>query len=299
MNRTIRTSIHVLPILTAGLLAGLGCSSSDDNQASVTNTGGTSSATGGAGSGGEATGGTTAAPTGGTTAAPTGGTTAAPTGGTTAAPTGGTTAAPTGGTSTETGGDTGSGGTPTETGGDTGSGGDIGSGGTTEATGGGGSFTFPDGLCGTTLAGESIGKGVACTADDQQLCDKTCGPANVGYKTEECNGTSYAEGDCTFPSEGNYACFALPDPLADATTCPDTAPQHNEPCDLTLCETGALGTGCAQTTPCEICGFATGYLDSKGSSKEGYCVCIAGADDGGKWACGSTNAWPCPAGNGC
>jgi hypothetical protein len=298
MNRTIRVSVQLLPILAAGLFAGAGCSSSGDNQASVNTGGTTSSATGGV-----ATGGTTAAPAGGTTATPTGGTTTAPTGGTTATPSGGDTG--NGGTTTASGGETGSGGATSSAGGETGVGGDTsatggetGSGGTTEATGGGGSFAFPDGQCGTTLAGDSIGKNVACTADDVQQCDKTCGPANVGYKTETCSGASYAEGDCTFPSEGNYVCFALGEPPADAATCPGTAPQHNQPCELTLCETAAIGTGCAQTTPCEICGVATGYLDSGGSSKTGYCVCIAGAN-GGKWACGSESAWPCPAGNGC
>jgi hypothetical protein len=160
-------------------------------------------------------------------------------------------------------------------------------------------FTFPDGTCGDTLAGEEIGKGVACTAEDVPVCDKTCGPANVGYKTETCTDATYAEGDCTFPSTANYACFALPDPLADAATCPtDAPPQHNSACSLTLCQTAAIGTACAQTTACEICGVATGYLDSGGSSKTGYCVCIMGSS-GGKWACGSTTAWPCPAGNGC
>jgi hypothetical protein len=233
MNHTTKLAIEILPILAAGWLAGVGCSSSDDNPAAINATGGASAGT-----------------TGGSTSANAG----SGTGGTSANPTGGTTA------------------------------------------GGAGSFVFPDGSCGTTLAGVAIAKGAACTTDDDQICDKTCGPSNVGYKTETCSGAVYAEGDCTFPAGGSYGCFSVP--AADATGCPATAPQHNQPCTMEICATQPIGTACGQTTPCAICGVATGYLDSGGAAKTGYCVCIQGSS-GGKWACASATAWPCPAGNGC
>ena len=146
--------------------------------------------------------------------------------------------------------------------------------------------------CGTTSAGTSIAKGVACASSDPQLCYKTCGPINVGFKSETCTGGAYAEGDCTFPSGVSYTCFRVP--TADAAGCPSTPPQHNQPCSVALCS-----VPCG-TTPCEMCGVAGGYLDSGGSAKAGYCVCIADAAVGSKWSCASTpSAWPCPGGQGC
>jgi hypothetical protein len=162
-------------------------------------------------------------------------------------------------------------------------------GGTT--TGGTGATGGWEPRCGTTTPGVAIAKGVACTAADTQLCYKTCGPMNVGFKTETCYGGVYVEGDCVFPSEVSYACFRIP--TADSVRCPATAPQHNQPCTLPIC---SLPCG---TTACELCGIRTGYLDSAGSAKVGYCVCIAAAAGGGKWACAPVTAWPCPAGEGC
>jgi hypothetical protein len=290
MTRTIQLPIQVLPILAAGVFAGFSCSSTQDNQPSVNNQMTTPSTTGGTSSVPAASGGTSpGATTGGT---PSAGVAA---GGTTSAA-GGTPPAAAG--TTAGGGSTSNAGAPPTNGGTSAAGGNA-SGGGAAPTAGAGAFVFPDGACGKTKADEDIAKGVACTADDVQKCDKTCGPANVGYKTETCTDATYAEGDCTFPSDANYACFGLADPPADAEGCPtDAPPQHNQPCSLAICQTAAIGKGCAQTTACGVCGVATGYLDSGGSSKTGYCICIAGAN-GGKWACGSTSAWPCPAGNGC
>lgn len=153
-----------------------------------------------------------------------------------------------------------------------------------------GSTSEPDGACGNTTAGTAIAKAVACGAGDTQLCDKLCGPDNVGYKTETCSAGAYVEGPCVFPSGVNYSCFKVP--TADSASCPTTEPQHGTACNLTLCSTPCAGTAC------EMCGVAAGYLDSSGNQKTGYCVCIAGST-GGKWSCASSTAWPCPAGLGC
>jgi hypothetical protein len=144
--------------------------------------------------------------------------------------------------------------------------------------------------CGTTGAGTAIAKGVACATTDTQLCYKTCGPMNVGFKSETCSGGLYVEGSCEFPAGVNYSCFKVP--TADSPNCPSTEPQHNQACSLTLCSLPCTGTAC------EMCGVAAGYLDSSGNQKTGYCVCIAGSS-GGKWSCAAATAWPCPAGEGC
>ncbi len=230
MNQFTQSILAILPFVAAGLVAGVGCSSSDDNVAAVGSVGGYSS--------------------------------------------------------TVTGGTTGTGGTT--------------------ATGGGGgaaAFAYPDGFCGKAADGTTdIAKNVSCTSSDPvQVCDKNCGPGNVGYKTETCNGTLYTEGTCTFPAEGNYGCFKVP--ADNSAGCPGTVPQHNGECptSMAICQTAPIGTACQQATPCDMCGVGYGYLDAGGASKGGYCVCVPSTTSatGQKWACASATAWPCPASNGC
>jgi hypothetical protein len=134
-----------------------------------------------------------------------------------------------------------------------------------------------------TAAGEAPTKGGACTADDPQLCYKTCGPQSIGFKSETCTNGAYAEqSGCSFP-DGDYACFKIPT-MMDAS-CPTMAPQATMPCEV---------------AECTLCNVGGNYLDSSGASKAGYCVCPApGASGSRKWSCASTTAWPCPAGKGC
>ncbi len=148
---------------------------------------------------------------------------------------------------------------------------------------------FVDGACASTVV-----KGSDCTEPEGTACDKQCGPGNSGYKTETCTGGVYAESStCIFPASCNFACFRLP--TADAARCPSTPPQHNQPCNLAICN-----LPCAQSTPCEMCGVAAGYLDSAGNVKTGYCICIPDTTGGGKFACASyPAAWPCPGQQGC
>jgi hypothetical protein len=195
----------------------------------------------------------------------------------------GGTASSSGGTPSSSGGTTAStGGTPGATGGATAGGGSTGSGGSTS-----GAFSP---ACGNTAAGVAIAKGGTCVAADTQLCYKPCGPANVGFKAETCTSGAYVEGACAFPPDGAYSCFKVP--TADSAGCPATAPQHGTACTLAAC---SVPCGAAA---CDMCGVAAGYLDSKGSPKSGYCVCIAGSA-GNKWSCSSASAWPCPGGQGC
>jgi hypothetical protein len=154
---------------------------------------------------------------------------------------------------------------------------------------------YVHGLCGTTTAGVPVAKSVSCTDADQQVCDKSCGPGGSGYKTETCTAGVYVEGSCVFPANCWYGCFRVP--TADSPGCPATLPQHGQPCSLAICNVPCPEM---QTTPCEICGVANGYLDSSGNPKAGYCVCVAAPGGGRQYACGVIpGTWPCPAGDGC
>jgi hypothetical protein len=192
--------------------------------------------------------------------------------------------------STATGGSTGSGtGGVTATGGATGAAGAPATGGTTGAAGAaatgsaGSSGTFGSPACGNTMAGAAAGKGVACAAADVQVCYKTCGPEKSGVKAETCTNGAYAEGNCMFDMSAgkSYMCYAIP--TTPDPTCPTTAPMASSACTI---------------ADCVVCGGTTGYLDSTGASKTGYCVCQASAT-APTWSCASSTAWPCPNGSGC
>ncbi len=156
----------------------------------------------------------------------------------------------------------------------TGAGGSTGAGGTS-----GTAFGTP--ACGNTAAGTSIAKNVACTAADPQLCYKTCGPEKTGAKSETCSGGLYAEGNCLFDTTKNFMCYAVP--ATQPAACPATAPMASAACSV---------------ADCVVCGGTTGYLDSTGAAKTGFCVCQASATTP-TWSCASSTAWPCPGNTGC
>jgi hypothetical protein len=161
---------------------------------------------------------------------------------------------------------------------DTSSGGSSSGGTSTTASG-----TLGQPPCGNNIAGMEIKKGTACTEDDVELCYRTCGPQSIGWKTEICTGGVYVEGDCQFPPEESYECYAIPDAI-DAS-CPADPPQASTDCDV---------------AECTLCNAGGEYLDSGGSVKIGYCVCQQPKADGSRtWSCGSDVAWPCPSGMGC
>jgi hypothetical protein len=124
-------------------------------------------------------------------------------------------------------------------------------------------------------------KGAACTDSDLQACSKTCGPERVGTKTETCLGGTYVESTCQFSPAGDYTCYAIP--AAPDPACPTTSIQAGSACSI---------------PDCLVCGGTTGYLDSTGAAKIGYCVCQA-ASASPVWSCAAVTAWPCPGGEGC
>ncbi len=162
-----------------------------------------------------------------------------------------------------------------------GRGGMPGRGGTTGSAGTGGSAGQPPCV-------SSVTKGGACTASDQQLCYKTCGPDKLGVKSETCVGGIYAEmSGCAFDPNLDYSCYQIPSTF-------------NAACAMTP----VAGTPCS-VPPCTLCntngGLSGGtYADSAGAPKLGYCVC-SGPDAAGetRWSCASDTAWPCPLGRGC
>jgi hypothetical protein len=140
-----------------------------------------------------------------------------------------------------------------------------------------------------TETGEEPAKSVSCTPNDIQRCYRPCGPAQVGWKLEECRAGVYAEEDCRFPLDGDYACYRLPvEPATEGPTPIDcgltAAPTAREVCDVELC------------TPCNFEGL---YQDTAGGEKEGFCVCEAEAMGMRVWTCASGTAWPCPNSQGC
>jgi hypothetical protein len=142
--------------------------------------------------------------------------------------------------------------------------------------------------CELTLsaAGEEIKKGTACTDEDPQLCWRTCGPQSSGWKSETCMARVYAEGDCVFPSDQTYECYAIPDEVpAECPTTTEEMPKASAECDV---------------PECTLCNVENQYLTSSGEVKVGYCVCQPPNSAGTRsWSCSSGTAWPCPLGQGC
>jgi hypothetical protein len=205
--------------------------------------------------------------------------------------TGSTGSAGTTGSSTGVAGTTGSTGAAGTTGstGVAGTTGSTGAAGTTGSTGTAGTNGTGGAAPGQPACASTVAKSGPCAATDQQLCYKTCGPADTGFKSETCNAGTYTEGSCTFPP-GDYTCEALPTSIPAA--CPTTAP-----------EAGSAQPAC--TVPaCTVCGGynnagtptqTTGYLDSGANPKVGYCICAGSTPATMHWSCASTTAWPCPA----
>ena len=263
MIRSTRVSIVLLQAFATSLWFAAGaCSSSNDPSSPTTTTGAGGATTSGATTGGATT--TTGA--GGSDSTTTAGSTS-----TAGGATGATTTTGAGGA----GGSTGTGGA--------GTGGSAGT-----ATAGGDAGTLGTPLCSglMTAAMKVPAKGGACTDTDPQFCYATCGPSSSGFKTETCNATAktYTEASaCVFPPGKDYSCYKIP--ATDDAACPTTPPTASTACTVAACI---------------VCGKTTGYLDSQGAMKTGYCVCPApGASGTSKWTCASSTAWPCPDGEGC
>ncbi|MEI9938210.1 MAG: hypothetical protein WDO69_13400 [Pseudomonadota bacterium] len=131
---------------------------------------------------------------------------------------------------------------------------------------------------------DGVVKGSTCTAASSQFCYKSCGPDNLGFKSETCQNGAYVEQSvpgCSFPAAQDYSCYKLPSRLP--SECPTGVPRGGRPCQISSC---TVCFGGAATAP--------QYQDSTGVQKPGFCVCA-----GAVWTCASTTSWPCPDGQGC
>ena len=130
---------------------------------------------------------------------------------------------------------------------------------------------------------DEVIKGSACTAASIPVCYRSCGPDNLGSKSETCQSGSYVEqSGCSFPKR-DYSCYQVPSSLPPS--CPSSSvPRGGQACQSPAC-TACFG-GSAQNPL---------YEDSTGARKSGYCVC----SDARIWTCASLPSWPCPAGEGC
>lgn len=144
---------------------------------------------------------------------------------------------------------------------------------------------YPPCYLGLSQSGEEIKKGTPCTPEDPQLCYRPCGPDSVGWKTETCLAAVYAEGDCTFPPDEDYSCFAIPDEIDESLCNVVSPPKATDECDAPACT---------------ACNFGGQYKDTGDNAKDGYCVCRDPDENGSRsWTCASTTAWPCPFNQGC
>jgi hypothetical protein len=144
-------------------------------------------------------------------------------------------------------------------------------------------------VCGMNSSGVAIGKNVACTDSDPQLCYKTCGPTNSGgWKSETCTNLVYVEVSACEWTKSDYSCYKVPATLAELNSqCPTgVTPKAGDPCSVPEC------VACTNST--------TGmYMDSKGGEKAGWCVCNTSASPA-VWTCGTSGtSWPCPGAAGC
>jgi hypothetical protein len=108
----------------------------------------------------------------------------------------------------------------------------------------------------------------ACNGAD--LCGKKCGPDLLGSKSLTCTASKFVESACTFPAGADYSCYKV----GAATACA-AGTKAGQACTATACQ------ACGATT-------GTGYLDTNGAIKQGFCVCSKGI-----WSCGTTAEWPC------
>jgi hypothetical protein len=178
---------------------------------------------------------------------------------------------------------------PISTGGNDGSGGVVSSGGTFGFGGAGGKTSTggnAGGSSGTvtppqppTLPGAECTLGALATlcSTAGSVCYTYCGFENLSYRSVTCSNGQLTTGPCTIPPTTNFACYSLD----SVTSCGASPPTSSTNCSVPSCQACGASTG-------------TGYYDSNGTARAGYCVC-----SNGRWSCASPTSWPCPGKTGC
>jgi hypothetical protein len=166
-------------------------------------------------------------------------------------------------------GSAGAGGRGTRTGGRSGSTGGAG-GGTGGSWGTGGTAAGGAGGAGPAMCDPSIRDKDSCDFRASE-CRKTCGVSALATKPCTCTAGQWNCGDCVYPA-GDYSCYQLDKSFVPS--CPS-------------------GTSNGTTTCTGICSLCSGYQDTTGTDKVGYCSCT---DPGGNapsvYRCASTSEWP-------
>lgn len=163
-------------------------------------------------------------------------------------------------------------------GGSTGAGGGAGSGGRA-GTGGwwGGTGGWWGGTGGTTalpMCDSSLRDKTACTPGSV-TCSKNCGVDDLATKPCSCVAGNWSCGTCTYPP-GDYSCYQIP--ASGVQSC-------------------GPGTTNGVTSCFGMCSLCSGYLDSTGTPKDGYCACLNDGSGGGVYGnsvyrCASSAEWP-------
>ena len=164
-----------------------------------------------------------------------------------------------------------------------GSGGSTGTGGTTGTGGsagndGGGQDAAPLAACASTVKDNG-----ACTPGTDVDCTKTCGISGSGA-TKPCTCTvagtwNCGGGTCVYPSGFPNTCYIRP---ATVPACPNLTQSNMTTCTPTA--------ACTDT----IC---SGYVDSTGTPKTGWCACtgtksVDGGPEMSVYLCASSAEWP-------
>lgn len=139
-----------------------------------------------------------------------------------------------------------------------------GGGGATGGSGNGGS------IGGLQMCDPSIRDKDSCNFGTS-ACRKTCGVSAMATKPCTCSQGQWNCGDCSY-GPGDYSCYRLP--ASSVPACP-------------------FGTVNGNTTCTKACALCSGYRDTTGSDKVGYCSCEdAGTDAPPVYRCASTSEWP-------
>jgi hypothetical protein len=159
----------------------------------------------------------------------------------------------------------------------------TGSGGAGNWTGGGGFGNWTGGGGWTGSAGTTGrgGSGASLPMCDPEIkdndfctlgtpaCRKTCGVAALATKPCSCIAGQWNCGTCVYPS-GDYSCYRL---QGFTPQCP-------------------FATMSGVTRCTSLCSLCSGYVDSAGAPKIGYCACAESDSGGNVYRCASTSEWP-------
>jgi hypothetical protein len=155
-------------------------------------------------------------------------------------------------------------------GGWTGSAGSNGGGGWTGSAGWNGNGGSGGRSTGLPMCDPDIKDNASCSFGTPS-CRKTCGVSALATKACSCAGGQWSCGACSYPP-GDYSCYELPSGFIPQ--CPFATMSGITSCNA-------------------LCSLCSGYVDSTGAPKIGYCACSDDPDSAGHvYKCASSAEWP-------